>query len=148
MSDMRSRAHKEDCAMCGEPMKGANPEETHLMTRANSILVGVLRHYSMLYYGTKDVTDLSGVAVEMKSASSDIDDAERQEFMDYVDSDDGKDGWKPPLAQEGWRFKVVVVVMLVGTWAILDAAKVIPDKQMTKPASVGGGGGAGGSGTI
>lgn len=60
MSDMRSRAHKEDCAMCGEPMKGANPEETHLMTRANSILVGVLRHYSMLYYGTKDVTDLSG----------------------------------------------------------------------------------------
>ncbi|CAD7923754.1 unnamed protein product [Amoebophrya sp. A120] len=127
--------HKEPCAVCGEPMKAVNAEEAGLMTRANQILIGVLRHYSMLYYGTKDVTDLSAVAVEMRSNTSSLDDAERQEFMDYVDSDDGKEGWKAPLAQEGYRFRNVAVIFVIsvlfvgGLWAILDFSGVIPDRS-------------------
>ena len=45
------------CAMCGEPMKAKDEKDARLMARTSEVLIGVLRHFSKLYYGCHDVTD-------------------------------------------------------------------------------------------
>ncbi|CAD7929836.1 unnamed protein product [Amoebophrya sp. A25] len=136
--------HKDPCAMCGEPLKDKTEEK--LVSRTNNILMGILRYYSRLYYGVDDCTNMSEVTIELKSnASSSDDDEDRKEFQEYVDSDDGKEGWKEPLGKEGYRYWKMFLIFactcfgIGATMLALDLSKAIPDKT-------GGGGGGGGGG--
>ncbi|CAD7923755.1 unnamed protein product [Amoebophrya sp. A120] len=119
-----------DCAVCGEPMKARNAEERHLMQRTNEIMIGILRYYSHMYFGVGDVTNLKaemeGVEIEMDTGVDDYMDEQREQFLEYVDSDDGQEGWKPPLQRSLWSYHtvagvMVTVILVIGiTWILLD----------------------------
>ncbi|CAD7929825.1 unnamed protein product [Amoebophrya sp. A25] len=140
----REVAHHLPCAVCGEPIKGADANEAALIARTSDVLVGVLQYFSRVYFGATDVTDIARkgtmdqVQLEFSDYESDDDDAEeRDDFLHYIDSDDGKDGWKPPLARQNYSWYTLAgvmtgtVLLFAVTWIILEMSSVLPDSNVS-----------------
>jgi len=110
-----------------------------MISRTNEIVIGILRHYSRLYFGVSDVTmnvdfaEGGAVEIELDAGVDDDEDSARKLFLDDVDSDDDEVGWKPALHAEQWRWSrvalgMVASLLFVGVlWIVLELLHVVPE---------------------
>lgn len=101
-----------------------NAAEHRTMQRANAIIVGLLKHYSVFYYGKEDVTrNVTDVKLDVSSESDrSSDEGGIADEQRKVDSDDGRAGWKSIDKNKVQNWSPVCVSIIMCSIVILMVA--------------------------